>query len=137
TSRRSRRSSTDTASGPQVVRSGHESERSRPITPLVGLIPASPQKAAGIRTDTPVSVAVAIGAMPAAIAVPDPPLGPPGDHSGDQGLRVTPNRRLAVKPSQANSGVFVFPTGMAPAARRRPAMRPSLAAAGASRSSID
>lgn len=132
TERSSRRSSTDAASGPHVVSSCHHSRGSRPTTPFVGLIPASPQKAAGIRIEPPVSVAVAIGAIPAATAAPEPPLEPPGDQSGAQGLRVTPNRRFPVKPSQANSGVFVLPTGIAPAARSRPGTSPSRSAGGAS-----
>jgi len=96
----------------------------------VGFSPTSPQNAAGIRIEPPVSVAVARGTMPAAIAAPEPPLEPPGEYAGAQGFRVAPNGRFAVKPSQANSGVFAFPTGIAPAARSAWGIRPSRSAGG-------
>ena len=63
---------------------------SRPITPFVGLSPASPQNAAGIRIEPPPSVAVAMAVMPAASAAAEPPLEPPGDQSVPQGFLVVP-----------------------------------------------
>ena len=63
---------------------------SRPITPFVGLSPARPQNDAGIRIEPPPSVAVAIAAMPAASAAPEPPLEPPGDQSVPHGFVVVP-----------------------------------------------
>ena len=57
----SRTSAMDVANGPNVERSIHSGIGSRPITPFVGLKPASPQNAAGIRMEPPPSVAVAIG----------------------------------------------------------------------------
>ena len=79
----------------------------------------------------PPSVAVAIAAMPVASATADPPEEPPQVRSGFHGLRVVPNRSFDVKPSAANSGRFVLPTTMAPAARRRATTTASVVAAGA------
>ena len=80
----------DVANGPNVERSIHSGIGSRPITPFVGLKPASPQNAAGIRMEPPPSVAVAMAAMPAARAAAEPPLDPPGDHSVPHGFVVVP-----------------------------------------------
>src|SRR5262252_6678471 len=109
----------------------------RAITPLVGLRPASPHRAAGMRTEPPPSVAVAMGARPAASAAPDPPLEPPGDHWSPHGLRVTPKTRFAEYPSVANSGRFVLPTTIAPAARSRAGVSPSRVAGGPSANSAE
>src|SRR5919108_1794410 len=102
----------------------------RPITPFVGFNPASPQKAAGIRTEPPPSDPVAMGASPAARAAPEPPLDPPGDQSSAHGFRVGPKRRFAVNPSVSNSGTLVLPTTIAPAARSRETTSPSAPAGG-------
>src|SRR5215831_1128265 len=56
--------------------------------PNVGLMPATPQSAAGIRMAPPVSLATAAGTRPAATAAADPPLEPPQMKSGLRGLRV-------------------------------------------------
>src|SRR5687767_7071739 len=89
-SNRSTRSSIDVASGPNVERSIQSGIGSRAITPAVGLMPASPQKAAGMRIDPPPSVAVAMGASPAAIEAAEPPDEPPGDRSRFHGFLVAP-----------------------------------------------
>src|SRR6266516_3738071 len=81
--------------------------------------------------DPPPSVAVAIAAIPAAIATADPPEDPPHVRSRFHGLRVGPNNRFDVNPSAANSGRLVLPTTMAPAARSRATTSASLRAAGA------
>src|SRR6185503_5302297 len=94
---------------------------SRPITPFVGLSPTNPQNAAGIRIEPPPSVAVAIAAIPDARAAPDPPLDPPVPH----GFVVVPYNALVVNPANANSGWFVLPTTMAPAARSLRGTSPS------------
>jgi len=60
-----------------------------------------------------------IGPSPAATAAAAPPLDPPGVKSVFQGLRVTPKTRLSVTPFQPNSGVFVRPMTIIPAARSR------------------
>ena len=93
---RRRKSSTVVANGPSVEKSIQSGVGQRPMTPLDGFNPTSPQNAAGIRIDPPPSVAVAIGTTPALTAAADPPLDPPGDSSKFQGLRVTPVARLAV-----------------------------------------
>src|SRR5438128_2520012 len=103
------------ASGPLVEKSIHDGVGDRAIKPFVGLSPARPQNAAGILTDPPPSVAVAIGTSPATSAAPLPPLDPPGVHSGAHGLRVSPKSRFVVKPSKAHSGTFACPTTIAPA----------------------
>ena len=131
-SSRSRASATVEASGPNVERSIQFGIGSRPITPLVGFRPTSPQQPAGMRIDPPPSVAVAIGAMPAAIAAPEPPDEPPGEASRCHGFRVAPYRRLSVNPAKANSGWLVLPTTMAPAALRRRGISASATAGGAS-----
>ena len=59
----------------------------RLIRPRFGLMPATPQNAAGMRTEPPVSLATAAGTMPAATAAADPPLEPPGTRSRFHGLR--------------------------------------------------
>jgi hypothetical protein len=81
--------------------------------------PTTPQKAAGIRSDPPVSEPCAIGPMPVASATAAPPLDPPQVRSGFQGFRVGPKRALNVLPPAPNSGVLVLPTTMAPASSRR------------------
>ena len=72
-----------------------------------------------MRIDPPPSLAVESGTMPEASAADDPPLDPPGVRSRFQGLRVAPNSSLSVKGMCPNSGVFVFPTTIAPAAFSR------------------
>src|SRR5258708_4468771 len=48
------------------------------MRPTVTLSPVKPQNEAGMRTDPPVSVPIAQGAMRAATATPEPLLAPPG-----------------------------------------------------------
>ncbi len=102
------------------------------MRPLVGFSPANPQNAAGMRTEPPPSVPVASGARPIINAAPLPPEEPPGDQSGAHGLRVSPKSRFDANPSKANSGRFVLPTTIAPAARRRATASQSRSAGGAS-----
>ena len=49
-----------------------------------------PHRAAGIRTEPPVSLPIVIVHCPAAVAAPEPPLEPPVIRSGSQGLCVCP-----------------------------------------------
>src|ERR1700753_3287078 len=72
------------------------------------------------------SVPVLIGAEPPPVAAAAPPLGPPGFHSGFQGLRVVPCRVETPEVSMPKSGIVVLPTSTAPASLSR-------AATGASR----
>jgi hypothetical protein len=59
-------------------------------TPVPGLMPNSPQLAAGMRMDPAPSFPCATGTMPEATAAADPPEEPPAVRARFQGLRVTP-----------------------------------------------
>src|SRR5215813_14274703 len=71
--------------------------------------PTTPQKAAGMRREPPVSEPWASGPMPVARATAAPPLEPPHVRAGFHGLRVGPNTALNVLPPAPNSGVLVLP----------------------------
>src|SRR5262245_4489630 len=77
--------------------------------PLDGLSPTRPQALAGMRMDPPPSPAWARGTRPAATAAADPPLDPPGERSGSQGLRVAPWRAGSVVGCRPSSGQLVRP----------------------------
>jgi len=96
--------------------------KSSGMRPKLGLRPTTPDQAAGMRTEPPMSVPSASGTQPAATAAPDPPEEPPGVRDESHGLRVTPQSRLCVKLEYANSGVVVLPTMMAPAPSSRSTM---------------
>ena len=81
--------------------------------------PTTPQNAAGMRSEPPVSEPWASGPMPVASATAAPPLEPPQVRAGFQGFRVGPNTALNVLPPAPNSGVLVLPTTIAPACFRR------------------
>ena len=81
--------------------------------------PTTPQKDAGRRSEPPRSVPWARGPSPVARATAPPPVEPPGVSVGFHGLRVTPKTALNVLAPAPNSGVFVLPSTMAPAALRR------------------
>src|SRR5262249_37507110 len=89
------------------------------VSPGVGRMPTMPQNAAGMRMEQPKSVPCAKGTMPVATATAEPPEEPAGLNAGFQGLRVGPNSALLVLAPQANSGVLVFASTIAPAALRR------------------
>ena len=57
--------------------------------------------------------------IPVASAAADPPLDPPAVIARFHGFRVAPKTAFTVFGPNANSGVFVLPTMMAPAARSR------------------
>ena len=67
----------------------------------------------------PPSEPVQNGTCPDATAADEPPLEPPGVRSGFHGLRVTPKRRFLVIAVYPNSGAFVLPMAIAPAAFSR------------------
>jgi hypothetical protein len=92
---------------------------SRGIRPNVGLMPATPHSAAGMRMDRPVSLASAAGMTLAATATADPPLDPPLMKSGCHGLRVPAPLGCSVVMPQPNSCDLVKPTMTAPARLRR------------------
>lgn len=87
------------------------------ILPREGLRPTSPQSAAGIRIEPDPSEACATGTNPAATAAVAPPLEPPVERSRFHGLRVGPQAVGSVVAMAANSGVFVRPAVIRPAAR--------------------
>src|SRR5579872_714724 len=71
-----------------VVESGVAPARG--IRNCVGFKPARPQKAAGIRTDPPVSVPIATAAIPSATEIGAPDEEPPGIRLRSQGLPGVP-----------------------------------------------
>ena len=71
-----------------------------------------------MRIEPPPSPAVANDTRPAATAAALPPLDPPGVRERSHGLRVTPHVIDSVNGCIPNSGSVVFPSGIAPAARR-------------------
>jgi hypothetical protein len=75
-----------------------------------------PQRAAGTRTDPPVSVPRAIGTIPPATAAPEPPEEPPQEVSGSHGLRTGPKCGFSEEKPKANSCMPVRPMTTAPAA---------------------
>jgi hypothetical protein len=77
------------------------------------------QKLAGFRRLPPRSLPSANGSIPAATAAAAPPLDPPAVRERSYGFRVTPKTGLNVWEPAPNSGVFVLPTTIAPASRRR------------------
>ncbi len=85
-------SSTERVSGPVVPSAHHRCGSGAVVTrPRWGLSPKSPQQAAGIRIEPPPSPPIAAAAIPVATATALPPLDPPGERVGSQGLRVGPN----------------------------------------------
>ena len=58
----------------------------------------------------------ATGTMPEATAAADPPLDPPAEWDGDQGLRVGPNANGSVVGDMVSSGTLVRPSSTRPAA---------------------
>src|SRR5690606_4990659 len=89
------------------------------IRPTDGRRPETPLKAAGRRTEPPVSLPSAPAQKPAATAAPEPPLEPPGMRVVFQGLSVCPPTELTLRTPYANSCRLVLPTIAAPARRSR------------------
>jgi len=58
--------------------------------PYVGFNPTTPQHAAGMRIEPPVSVPSAASARPRTSAAADPPDEPPGVSAGKRGFGTTP-----------------------------------------------
>jgi len=85
---------------------------SRESRPKLGLNPTTPQNAAGRMTEPLVWLPIASGTTPAATAAADPIDDPPEVRERSHGFRVGPGCAIA------SSAVTVFPTMIAPAARR-------------------
>src|ERR1700722_7620736 len=113
-------SSTERVSGP-----GWSSEYSRGkmpsrlARPCVGFKPTTPHRAAGMRTEPPLSVPTEGGTRPAAPMAPEPLLEPPGEYAVFHGLRILPKSGLSPDSPSANLFMFALPTMTAPAALRR------------------
>jgi hypothetical protein len=84
--------------------------------PYVGFSPTTPQNAAGIRVEPPVSLPVASGMRRAARAPAEPALEPPVVTFRFQGFLASP--KTSMLPA-ANSVVLSLPRQMAPASRKR------------------
>src|SRR5256884_6988492 len=89
------------------------------MRPYVGFIPTTPQKAAGWRTEPPVSVPKEPAASPPATAAAEPPDEPPGTRARSHGLRVSWKAECSVDEPIANSSMLVLPRLTAPAASSR------------------
>src|SRR3954471_22328374 len=74
--------------------------------PMLGRIPTTPQKLAGLRSDPPMSEPCASQAVPVASAAAAPPEEPAAERDRSHGLRVAPNTSLKVLAPAPNSGVF-------------------------------
>jgi hypothetical protein len=86
---------TSRASGPtqsRVVRAGRTPVRL--TRPNEGFSPYTPQHAAGMRMEPPVSLPSAKSTRPAATATAEPLEEPPGTRPGARGLRGVPAQRL-------------------------------------------
>ena len=114
-----------TSAGVRAIGPTWSSERASGKTPVagmrlkVGLRPLTPQNAAGMRTEPPVSVPSASAAAPVASATPEPPLDPPGTRVGSHGLRQVSKCGLVEVMPHANSCVSVLPITIAPASLAR------------------
>ena len=73
---------------------------------MLGRMPTTPQKLAGLRNEPPMSEPCASQAMPVASAAAAPPEEPAAERDRSQGLRVAPNTSLKVLAPAPNSGVF-------------------------------
>src|SRR5882672_5650596 len=79
-------------------------------------MPATPHIEAGLRTEPPVSVPMATGSKPAAVAAPAPLEEPPQKWSRFHGLRAGGHGRSNEGPPIANSCVESLPMNTPPAA---------------------
>src|SRR3954464_6463923 len=123
--RNSATSATERAIGP-CVDSGDQEPSSSGTRPGDGRKPTTLFHAAGLRSDPPGSLPSAIGTRLHVRAHAAPPLEPPTVRERSNGLRVAPNTGLNVFEPAPNSGVFVFPMVIAPAARSRLTINASL-----------
>lgn len=89
--------------------------RSEATSPGLGRKPTTPDQAAGLRSDPPVSEPVHRGSIEVARATPEPPEKPAQDSAGPKALPVAPYTSLIVLPPVPNSGVLVLARTIAPA----------------------
>src|SRR4029077_17142290 len=84
--------------------------------PYVGLMPTTPHRDAGWRTETPASEPSAAGTAPAATSAAEPPDEPPGTRVLSNGWSERPYAECAVAVPMPPSPQFFFPAIRAPAA---------------------
>ena len=114
------------AIGPCTLSDDHAASRGHAGTrPGAVRRPTTLQKAAGLRSEPPVSLPSAMGTMPHASATAAPPLLPPQVFVTSYGFSVRPKTSLKVCEPAPNSGVLVLPSVTAPAARSRSMISPS------------
>ncbi len=120
--------------GPTVSREGARGRTpSRGTRPRVVFSPATPQHAAGIRIEPPVSLPKATSASWAPTATAEPLDEPPGTSRASRGLTGVPNHGLIPVTPNASSWRLVLPTttrAPAASAARVPARQAASAAAG-------
>jgi len=103
--------------------------------PQVVFRPTTPQQAAGIRTEPPVSVPSATSASPTATATAEPLDEPPGTRRASSGLVGIPDQAFVPSADQHSSVKLVLPTIWAPD-RRAAATTAASWPAGRARSAI-
>src|SRR5688500_9566013 len=91
-------------------------------------MPTMPHMVAGLRIEPPVSLPIAAGRKPAAVATPEPLDEPPQKCSRFHGLRAGGHGRSKHGPPVANSCVESLPMKTPPAARSFCATTASVAA---------
>src|SRR5579863_8132672 len=92
---------------------------SRLIRPCVGLSPTTPHRAAGIRTEPPLSDPIDSGTSPPATCAPPPELDPPGEYAVFHGFLMRPKSGLSPDSPSANLFIFALPMITAPACLTR------------------
>src|SRR3984893_16245281 len=103
----SARSSTLRAIGPWTVRLRSIFAAGLCATrPMLGRMPTTPQKLAGLRSEPPMSVPWVSQAIPVASATAAPPEEPAAERDRSQGFNVAPKTSLNVLAPAPNSGVF-------------------------------
>src|SRR5690554_1890121 len=119
-------SDTCRASGPNVSYGALTGTPPRfEMRPTVGRRPATPQKAAGMRIEPPVSLPIDTTHMSVATDAPEPPLEPPGTRVVFQGFLQGPKCLLCVVGPNTHSCRFDLPMMIAPCCLSRLVMKAS------------
>src|SRR6266478_5355790 len=126
TLRKKAQSETLRATGPATDRVNHPRLVGTSGTrPGDGRMPTTLQKFGGLRNEPPMSLPSASGTMPHASATAPPPVLPPQVLVKSYGFRVAPKTLLNVCEPSPNSGTFVLPITIPPAAFSRCTTRQS------------
>src|SRR5690606_41172930 len=118
----SRRLASSTVAPKIDTESSDEPKATSPLRltrPELGFTPTTPPKAAGWRTEPPVSDPSATRTAPLATSAAEPPDDPPGTRVASNGWRTRPKAECSVEEPMANSSMLVLHATMAPAARSR------------------